>query len=154
MVAIAVVPWAVMMLVALAVSGMVRVRCVRACPCELRRLALAGIVAAAGVLYLHRGAYCLSIAPDGQHRASVRYNRLLLCAGLEQPEVVVERPAVDGAQVVLRRPLRWVRGVPMRLVWHPDGRRVACVERCQDGTSACEVVSLLPARARPVSTDY
>ena len=84
------------------------------------------------------------VSPDGHYRASIRYNGLLLRAGMEDAEVVIEGVGRDGPYVVARQRLDATNGWPLRLAWHPDGRRVACVQQHQGMPPYCRVVRISP----------
>lgn len=144
---LALVPLVVLSAAALAAAGVLNVRLVNEWPSDTRRVVLAGVIGAGLVLYLHHGMHHVAVSPDGRLRAGVRYNGLLLRAGIEDAEVIVEGVGHDGAFVAARERLPRAYGYPARLAWHPDGRHVACIQRDRDGSPHCAVVRIMPRLA-------
>lgn len=144
MIILAIVPMVLLTVAVLGITGVIEVGFMRGWSRDVRRALLAGTIAVGLVLYLHHGSYCVAISPDGQYRASIRYNSLLLRAGIEDAEVVVEGAGRDGVYVVARQKLDATNGWPLRLAWHPDGRRVACVQQHEGMRPYCRVVRISP----------
>lgn len=138
-------PLAIATVIALALAGVIRCDPVVRWPHEARRSLLAITVAATAIFYLNDGTYCTALSRDGQQRASVHCNSLLVHTGLVDPLVLVERMEETGPKVVLRHALDGQQGLPVRLVWHPDGRRLACVQAVHGEPSVLDVVEV-PAR--------
>ncbi|HOJ21787.1 MAG TPA: hypothetical protein PLU39_09905 [Armatimonadota bacterium] len=144
MVILAIMPLVLLTIAILGLTGIIQVEFMRDWSRDMRRALLAGTIAVGSVLYLYHGSYCEVVSPDGHYRASIRYNGLLLRAGMEDPEVVIEGAGRDGLYVVARQKLDATNGWPQRLVWHPDGRRVACVQQQQGMPPYCRVVRISP----------
>ncbi|HHX39002.1 MAG TPA: hypothetical protein GX715_03485 [Armatimonadetes bacterium] len=144
MVILAIMPLILLTIAILGLTGIIQVEFMRDWSRDVRRALLAGMIAVGSVLYLYHGSYCEVVSPDGHYRASIRYNGLLLRAGMEDAEVVIEGVGRDGPYVVARQRLDATNGWPLRLAWHPDGRRVACVQQHQGMPPYCRVVRISP----------
>ena len=144
MVILAIMPLILLTIAILGLTGIIQVEFMRDWSRDVRRALLAGMIAVGSVLYLYHGSYCEVVSPDGHYRASIRYNGLLLRVGMEDAEVVIEGVGRDGPYVVARQRLDATNGWPLRLAWHPDGRRVACVQQHQGMPPYCRVVRISP----------